>query len=79
MTGDGKAVGTKFGIAFAGRWVWHMKDHIDRGFMKLFAPENLFNTYDYSKTFQQQKHLIKPVENADALFDEEKASEKVKT
>jgi selenide,water dikinase len=51
MTGDGKAVGTKFGIAFSGRWVWHMKDHIDRGFMKLFAPENLFSSYDYSKTF----------------------------
>ena len=52
MTGDGKAIGTKFGIAFAGNWVWKMKDHIDRSFMKLFAPENLYETYDYSKTFQ---------------------------
>lgn len=76
MTGDGKAIGTKFGIAFAGQWVWKMKDHIDRSFMKLFAPENLYETYDYSKTFQQQKHLLKPVENADALFEEEKASER---
>ena len=51
MTGDGKAIGTKFGIAFAGQWVWKMKDHIDRSFMKLFAPENLYESYDYSKTF----------------------------
>ena len=76
MTGDGSAIGTKFGIAFCGKWVWHMKDHIDRGFMKLFAPENLFKSYDYSKTFQEQKDKLVPVENADSLFDEEKASEK---
>jgi hypothetical protein len=79
MTGDGKAIGTKFGIAFAGKWVWKMKDHIDSSFMKLFAPENLYETYDYSKTFQQQKHLLKPLENADALFEEEKASERTAT
>jgi hypothetical protein len=29
MTGDGKAIGTKFGIAFTGAWVWKMKDYID--------------------------------------------------
>jgi selenide, water dikinase len=79
MTGDGSAIGTKFGIAFCGKWVWHMKDHIDRGCMKLFTPENLFNTYDYSKTFQEQKDKLIPVENADALFEEEKASEKSQT
>jgi hypothetical protein len=76
MTGDGKAVGSKFGIAFAGKWVWRMKDHIDRGFMKLFAPENLFNTYDYSKSYQEQRHLLKPLDNADELFEDEKASER---
>ena len=79
MTGDGSAIGTKFGIAFCGKWVSHMKDHNDRGFMKFFALENLFNTYDYSKTFQEQKDKLIPVENADVLFEEEKVSEKSQT
>jgi len=38
MTGDGKAIGNKFGISFTGKWVWNMKDYIDRSFMKLFNP-----------------------------------------
>ncbi len=42
MTGDGKAIGTKFGIAFTGRWVWNMKDYIDVGFMKMFYANYLF-------------------------------------
>ncbi len=42
MTGDGKAIGTKFGIAFVGKWVWNMKDYIDVGFMKMFTPSYLF-------------------------------------
>jgi hypothetical protein len=46
MTGDGKAMGTKFGIAFVGRWVWNMKDYIDMGFMKLFYAEYLFNDHE---------------------------------
>jgi selenide,water dikinase len=79
MTGDGSAVGSKFGIAFSGKWVWRMKDHIDRGFMKLFAPENLFTHYDYTKTFAEQKATLVPVENADALFEEEKSSERAAT
>lgn len=45
MTGDGKAIGHKFGIAFTGKWVWGLKDFIDVGFMKLFDPNNLFNDY----------------------------------
>ncbi len=45
MTGDGKAIGTKFGISFCGRWVWHMKDHIDVGFMKLFYANYLFKDH----------------------------------
>ena len=43
MTGDGKAIGTKFGIAFTGKWVWKRKDYIDVGFMKMFTPEYLFS------------------------------------
>lgn len=46
MTGDGKAIGTKFGIAFSGKWVWNMKDYIDRSFMKLFDPKYLFKDYE---------------------------------
>ena len=53
MTGDGKAIGTKFGIAFSGRWVWEMKDYIDSGFMKLFHPEFLFDGYDMNKTHSE--------------------------
>jgi len=26
MTGDEKAIGSKFGITFTGRWVWRLKD-----------------------------------------------------
>jgi selenide,water dikinase len=45
MTGDGIALGSKFQIAFSGKWVWDMKDHIDRSFMKLFDPNYLFKDY----------------------------------
>lgn len=45
MTGDGKAIGTKFGISFCGKWVWNMKDYIDVGFMKLFYPDYLFKDH----------------------------------
>jgi len=38
---DGTAVGAKFGLTFYGKWVWEMKDHIDRSFMELFYEENL--------------------------------------
>ncbi len=34
--GDGTAVGTKWGITIAGRWVMKLKDRIDRGFMRQF-------------------------------------------
>jgi NADH dehydrogenase FAD-containing subunit len=46
MTGDGKAVGTKFGIAFAGKWVWKMKDYIDVSFMNLFNKHYLFEDFE---------------------------------
>lgn len=66
MTGDRKAVGSKFGFSFAGKWVWNMKDFIDVGFMKLFDPHRLFRDYE-TKGFEE------PVENED-LFEEEKKS-----
>ena len=57
MTGDGKAIGTKFGIAFVGRWVWKMKDYIDVGFMKLFIPPYLFFDYKVSGTCERPDEL----------------------
>lgn len=78
MTGDGKAVGTKFGIAFAGKWVWNMKDYIDSGFMKLFHPEFLYENYDMKKTHKEQRAGLRIIEQ-NHLFDDEKASEKLIT
>ena len=43
--GDGKSIGTKFGITFVGKWVWGMKDFIDLSFMYLFDPNFLFEDY----------------------------------
>ena len=71
MTGDGKAIGAKFGIAFKGKWVWGMKDYIDRSFMKLFDPNYLFNDY-------QTKGYAEPLENNE-LFDSEKSDERSAT
>lgn len=45
MTGDEKAIGTKFGVAFTGDWVWKMKDWIDVSFMNLFDPQFLFKDW----------------------------------
>lgn len=67
MTGDGKAIGAKFGISFVGKWVWKMKDYIDVGFMKLFTPKYLFKDYE-------TRGYAEPIENNE-LFEEEKASE----
>jgi selenide,water dikinase len=34
--GDGEALGAKWGLALEGRWLWRLKDRIDRGFMRRF-------------------------------------------
>jgi selenide,water dikinase len=34
--GGGRALGIKWGHAFTGRWVWELKDRIDRRFMRRF-------------------------------------------
>lgn len=67
MTGDQKAIGTKFGIAFTGKWVWNMKNWIDTSFMKMFDPYYLFKDYD-------TKGYAVPDENGERL-DAEKALE----
>ena len=70
MTGDGKAVGSKFGISFSGKWVWGMKDYIDTGFMRLFTPEFLFNDY-------ANKGFKEPIE-VNQLFEDEKTEERAR-
>jgi len=65
MTGDGNCIGTKHDITFVGKWVWHLKDHIDMGFMNLFDPKHLFVDYENKGTSQ-------PAES-DELFDSENA------
>ena len=46
MLGNEKAIGTKFGITFVGKWVWWMKDYIDLSFMHLFDPRYLYEDYE---------------------------------
>lgn len=41
VCGDGTAIGFRFGISFQGKWVFELKDEIDKGFMDLFRVENL--------------------------------------
>jgi len=61
MTADGNCIGTKFGIAFYGQWVWRLKDFIDQGFMNLFDPKLLFKDFE-------QRGTEEAVENIE-LFD----------
>jgi len=68
MTGDERAIGSKFGISFFGKWVWRMKDYIDVSFMQLFDPNNLFEDY-------KNKGTAKPIDNFQ-LFDESTESTK---
>ena len=53
MTGDGKSIGSKFGISFYGKWVWKMKDLIDMSFMNLFNPNYLWDNYKNNGTLTQ--------------------------
>lgn len=71
MTGDRKAVGTKFGMTFDGKWVWNMKDFIDVSFMKLFDPNLLFKDYT-TKGFEE------PVENNELFEEDQKSSNEEK-
>jgi NADH dehydrogenase FAD-containing subunit len=35
-TADGRAIGSRGRWSTEGRWLWHWKDHIDRGFLRRF-------------------------------------------
>ena len=67
MTGDGISLGTKYGIAFSGKWVWELKDYIDSSFMKLFDPTILFEDY-------ANKGMAVPLERNE-LFEDDKSEE----
>lgn len=69
MTADEIAIGAKYGIAFTGKWVWAMKDYIDRAFMKLFDPNYLFEDYKNQGT-------AKPLENNELFDDDDKELQK---
>ena len=45
MTGDGYCIGSKYGICFYGKWVWKLKDYIDKSFMNMFDPNIIFKNY----------------------------------
>jgi pyridine nucleotide-disulfide oxidoreductase family protein len=36
--GDGRAIGTKYGVVLKGSWVMRLKDYIDKKFVKLYNP-----------------------------------------
>lgn len=45
MTGDGYSLGSKYGICFYGKWVWKLKDYIDKSFMNMFDPIIIFHNF----------------------------------
>ena len=42
MTGDGGCIGSKHGVSFMGKWVWGLKNFIDKSFVDLFDAKLLF-------------------------------------
>ena len=70
--GDGKALGFRFGIPIYGKWVFELKDAIDRSFMDLFKKENLpellegqpYNTAQYDVSVDRPS----PIPSIDAAI-----------
>ena len=71
MTGDRSSIGSKFGIAFVGKWVWELKDMIDMSFMDLFNPNYLFENYKENGT-------LTPIENGHLNAEKQKRGELAK-
>jgi len=73
-TGDGKAIGFRFGRPFVGKWVFQLKNAIDVGFMNLFKVENLpelvegqpYDTSEYDATGERPPPRV-PTEAAALL------------
>jgi len=57
MTGDGKAIGEKFGICFIGKWVWELLVYFHKSYKDLFDPKNLFNDYENKGTSEPHKNF----------------------
>eukprot|EP01083_Nonionella_stella_P054623 144186_1 len=69
-TGDGQALGTKFGVCFHGAWVWKMKDFIDRKWMEGFSHDSVVGkgAVDFSPNLGGEKiGEIGPMEAAESL------------
>ena len=72
--GDGKALGFRFGIPFYGKWVFEMKDAIDRSFLDLFKPINLpelvvgqpYDTSQYD-AYSKRPSPLPPIDAAELL------------
>lgn len=70
--GDGKALGFRFGVPFYGKWVFEMKDSIDRSFLDLFRRENLpeleqgqaYDTSQFDVSSDRRPNPLPPVESA---------------
>lgn len=69
-TGDKAGIGSKFGIAFAGKWVWAMKDSVDVKFMNSVDPHYLFHDY-------ANKGTADPVRD-NLLFEQETRGEQLR-
>ena len=41
MTGDGEAIASRNGVGLKGKWLWRLKDRIDRKWMARFDPDQL--------------------------------------
>ena len=39
-TADGRAIASRGALSLSGRWAWRLKDRIDRGFVRRFAPSS---------------------------------------
>ena len=74
MLGNGKCIGTKFGVTMVGKWVWGMKDYIDLSFMHLFDPKYLFQD---GKAVEQSDFASQEQEKLNAII--EPLKEKVST
>lgn len=48
-TGDGGCIGGKMGFTFKGKWVWNLKDNIDRMFMRLYSAPELLGEAAFAK------------------------------
>lgn len=68
-TGGKAGIGSKFGIAFSGKWVWAMKDFVDVKFMNILDPNYLFHDY-------ATKGTADPVKD-NMLFEQETRGEQL--